>query len=233
MSIKITQILILASAIACVFSSAALSAWAQTGNAGDTPFTGEWQTVSGSNYHYTVRLKQIGKRVTGSYSPGNGKIFDGVVVGDKLTFKWTQDGGYEGTGEFTLNDDRKGFTGSSTASKPTVHTNSWKTYTPPPPSSYAGTWATTSGFKSIALSISQKGDKVVGTFPEENGTIEGTVIDKTLRFKWESDAGSGSGQFRISTSGRTFTGWFNKGDDPDVEGTRWEGNRTSGLKASN
>jgi hypothetical protein len=195
------------------------------------PFTGVWDTVAGSATRYTVQLTQVGNKVTGTYSPHNGKITGGIVVGNKLTFTWTQDGGWAGTGEFTLDPDRKGFAGSSTATKPTAVTHPWKTYKPEPPWSFAGTWAIwklTSEFSTnITLSISQKGDKITGTFPSKNGTIEGTVIGRNLRFKWESDEGSGSGMFSISTSKVAFGGWFNEGDDPDVEGTRWHGERTS------
>jgi hypothetical protein len=49
-------------------------------------FTGTWNTIAGGTHEYTLRLQQVGDKVTGSYSPGNGKIFDGVVTGRKLTF---------------------------------------------------------------------------------------------------------------------------------------------------
>lgn len=230
MSLKITQILIRAVTAACVFSSVVLSASAQSGNAGNTPFTGVWETVTGSNFHYTVQLTQIGKKVTGTFSPGSGKIVDGKVIGNKVTFRWTHSkSGSEGTGEFVLDEDYKGFKGSSSTDGPLGKTTSWNTYTLAA-SSYAGTWETTIAFRTVHLSITQKGVKVTGTYPSENGTLEGTVSGKILRFTWESDAGSGSGQFGISTSGMTFSGWFNEGDDSDVEGTRWEGIRRSGGK---
>lgn len=172
-------------------------------------------------------LTQIGKKVTGTYSPRNGKIFGGAVTGNKLTFNWTQDGGYEETAEFIMDDEGKGFTGSATATKPVAVTNSWKTYVPDPPSSFAGTWDSKLGVRNIKLSISQKGNTVTGTYPEQNGSVEGTVLEKVLRFTWESDAGRGRGRLRISTSGESFAGRFNNGNDPDVEGTRWEGTRRS------
>ncbi len=200
----------------------------KTGKVG-VSFAGVWETVAGSATRYTVRLTQVGNKVTGSYSPRNGKIFGGVVTGKKLTFKWTQDGGYEGTAEFIMDDDGKGFAGSSTATKPTLQIHPWKTYVPGPPSSFAGTWDTKLGFRETRLAINQDGNKVTGIYPDQNGTIEGTVLEKILRFTWKSDAGSGSGRFGISTSGQTFAGWFNNGNDPDVEGTRWEGERSSEM----
>ena len=200
-----------------------------------TPFTGVWETVAGSATRYTVRLTQTGNKVTGSYSPRNGKIIGGVVVGNKVSFKWTQDGGWAGTGEFTLDDDRKGFSGSATAIKPSVVTHSWKTYRPDPPSVFTGTWAIwklASEFSThLTLSIIQNGDKVIGTYPAENGTIEGTVSGRLLSFKWKSDAGNGSGQFNMSSFGPTFGGWFNEGDNPDVEGIRWQGKLISDGKS--
>lgn len=197
---------------------------AAAGQADKKSFTGVWETVAGSATRYTVRLTQVGKKVTGTYSPRNGKIFSGVVVGNKVTFKWTQDGGYEGTGEFTLNADGKGFTGSATSTKPEVVTHTWSTYVPAPPSSYAGTWDTTLGYQKITLTVTQKGDKVTGTFTGD-GTITGTVLEKILRFTWKTPKGSGSGKIRISTSGMTFFGYLNKGPDPEVEETKWEGIR--------
>ena len=211
------------------FGLLSFSAQGQGGKKTVASFAGTWETVAGSATKYTVRLTQTGNRVTGSYSPRNGKIFGGVVVGNKLTFKWTQDGGNEGTAEFIMNDDGDGFAGSATATKPVAVTNSWKTYVPAPPSSFAGTWDTKMGFRETRLAISQEGNKVIGRFPDQNGSIEGTVLEKTLRFTWRSDAGSGSGKFGISTSGQTFAGWFNNGNDPDVEGTRWEGERSSEM----
>jgi hypothetical protein len=221
--------------LAIAFLTAASALANAQGNA-NTPFTGVWETVAGIATKYTVRLTQVGNKVTGTYTPGNGKIFGGVVVGKRLTFKWTQDEDQSGTGEFTLNPDRKGFTGSSTTINPSPATQTWKTYIPDPPWSFAGTWAIwrlNSEFSTnITLSISQKGDKVTGTYPAENGKIEGTVSGRNLRFKWESDEGSGSGLFNISTSEKSFGGWFNDGDDPDVEGTRWTSSRISTGKAA-
>jgi hypothetical protein len=138
-------------------------------------FTGTWKTIAGGTHQYTVVLKQTDNEITGSYSPGNGKIFDGVVVERKVTFKWTQDGGWEGTGEFTMREDGKGFTGSSTALKPQEFTNTWNTYEPER-AAFAGSWETTmDGATSIKLTVVQNGNKVTGVYPNNNGKLEGTV----------------------------------------------------------
>src|SRR5689334_5408372 len=59
----------------------ARSAGNQRKDSADPPvsFAGTWKTIAGDAYQYTVILKQVGNKVTGSYSPGNGRIFDGVV----------------------------------------------------------------------------------------------------------------------------------------------------------
>jgi hypothetical protein len=163
--------------------------------------------------------------VTGSYSPGNGRIFDGVVTDNKLTFKWTQDGGFEGTAEFTMEEDGKGFTGSSTALKPKEFTVTWNTYKPPV-TSFAGTWETiTNGKHTVALTMVQTGTKVTGIYPRGNGKIEGTVSGRVLRFKWESDGGSGSGRFVMDENANAFSGTYNKGNNPDDVDATWNGKR--------
>lgn len=188
-------------------------------------FTGTWKTIAGGTHQYTVILKQTGTTVTGSYSPGNGKIFDGVVTGNRLTFKWTQDGGYEGTGEFVMDEDGKDFTGSSTALKPKQFTNTWNTYKPPV-SSFAGTWQTiTNGQHTVILTMEQAGDKVTGVYPRGNGKLEGTVTGKVLRFKWTSDGGTGSGRLVMEESGQAFSGTYNRGNDPDEVDNTWNGKR--------
>lgn len=133
-------------------------------------FTGTWKTIAGGSNPYTVILKQIGAKVSGTYSPGNGKIFDGVVTDRKLTFKWTQDGGYEGTAEFMMDEDGKGFTGSSTALKPKEFSVTWNTVKPLV-ASFAGVWDTIStGQYPIQLTMVQTGDKVTGMIPARRTT---------------------------------------------------------------
>ena len=58
-------------------------------------FTGTWKTFIRCK-PADVTMTQVGNQVSGTYSPGNGKIFDGIVEGNKLSFKWIQDGGIGG-----------------------------------------------------------------------------------------------------------------------------------------
>lgn len=200
-----------------------LALFAAPSVAAQTSFAGTWKTMAGGTNSYTVILNQVGPKVTGSYSPGNGKIFGGVVSGSKLTFNWTQDGGYEGNAEFTMDEDGKGFTGTSNALKPAEFTVTWNTYKSEP-ASFAGNWETiSSGRYSIPLTIVQTGNRVTGLYPGNNGKIEGTVSGKVLRFKWESDGGTGSGRFVMDESNQAFSGTYNSGDDPEEVEATWNG----------
>ena len=186
-------------------------------------FTGTWKTLAGGTHQYTVILEQISKNVTGSFSPGNGKIFDGVVSDNKLAFKWTQDGGYEGTAEFIMDEDGKGFTGTSNALKPQEFTVTWNTLRPSV-ISFAGTWETiTNSQHHFVLTMVQTGTKVTGVYPRANGTIEGTVSGRVLRFTWKSDGGSGSGRLVMDETEKAFSGTYNKGDNPDDVENTWNG----------
>jgi len=192
-------------------------------SAAPVSFTGTWKTLAGGTNQYTVILEQIGNAVTGSYSPGNGKIFDGVVTDNKLTFKWTQDGGFEGTAEFIMAEDGKGFTGTSNALKPKEFTVTWNTYIPPV-TSFAGTWETiTNGQHHFVLTMVQTGTQVTGVYPRANGTIVGTVSGRVLRFTWKSDGGSGSGRLVMDETEKAFSGTYNKGDNPDDVEHTWNG----------
>jgi hypothetical protein len=128
-----------------------------------------------------------------------------------------------------MNQDGKGFTGISHALKPTEFTVPWSTFTPPV-TSFAGTWQTImmmNGKKSIPLTLVQKGDQVTGLYPG-NGKIEGTVSGRVLRFKWESDSGTGSGRFVMDEKDHAFSGTFNRGDNPDDVDATWSGTRPAG-----
>ena len=63
-----------------LLASATVTATRAASDAPSTPsavsFTGTWVTIAGGSTRYTVTLKQTGNKVTGTYTPGNGKIFD-------------------------------------------------------------------------------------------------------------------------------------------------------------
>lgn len=95
------------------------------------------------------------------------------------------------------------------------------------PIDFTGTWQTImmiNGRKSVTLTIVQKGDQATGLYPG-NGKIEGTVSGLVLRFKWQSDLGTGSGRFVMDEKQRAFSGTYNKGDNPDDVDSTWSGLR--------
>ena len=191
-------------------------------SAAPASFAGTWKTERRCK-PYTVILTQDGDKVTGTYSPGNGKIFNGVVIDDKLlSFRWTEDGA-EGFGEFLMNWDGKGFTGTSSQVKqPNGMIVAWKTYSPPV-TSFAGVWQTTiDGRNDISLTMLQSGDQVTGSY-QGNGKLEGTVSGIVLRFKWRSDSGSGSGRFVMERPNNSFSGTYNRGTNPDDVDNTWAG----------
>jgi hypothetical protein len=77
-------------------------------------FSGTWDTRTDKNWSYVITFTQDGRNVSGRYvaqdgSKGqiSGRVRDGV-----LEFKWEQDGGYRGTGQFALAADGNSFSGS-------------------------------------------------------------------------------------------------------------------------
>lgn len=77
-------------------------------------YSGTWGTRTDKNWTYMATLNANGAAVTGSYvaqDGGHGQI-NGTVNGGVLHFKWTQDGGFAGTGEFTLAPDGNSFSGT-------------------------------------------------------------------------------------------------------------------------
>jgi hypothetical protein len=74
-------------------------------------FTGKWNMLSGvAHTPFTVSLQQTGSQVTGTYSPYNGTI-QGTVTDKRLSFQWTQDGGYKGSGYLDMDSDGKSMSG--------------------------------------------------------------------------------------------------------------------------
>lgn len=93
---------------------------------------------------------------------------------------------------------------------------------------FAGRWNAIlimNGHKAFTLTMVQNGDQVTGTFPG-NGTIEGTISGRVLRFRWRSDSGgTGSGRFVMEEKQFAFSGTYNRGDNPDDVDNTWSGRR--------
>ena len=88
-------------------------------------FDGTWDTVTAGVSHFVMVLKQDGKKVTGKYMPGNGKV-EGKIKDGSLDLKWSQDGS-KGTVRMVLSKDGQWFNGisSNDGDAPTVPRRSW------------------------------------------------------------------------------------------------------------
>lgn len=85
-------------------------------------FVGVWDTSMQPNKQITLQLNQQGSLVTGDYT-GAGRIV-GRVVGNELTFNWTQPGA-SGAGHFFIADDETSFSGTFAAAADPNRFMSW------------------------------------------------------------------------------------------------------------
>ena len=72
---------------------------------GTRTFAGKWSATFGE-----LTLEIRGNRVTGSYPSSEG-VIQGTLIGDRLTFTWTEHGSSSGQGWFVLSDDGESFSG--------------------------------------------------------------------------------------------------------------------------
>ena len=82
-------------------------------HADQADFTGTWDTRTEKGSGYELTLLQDGIHVTGTYAVRNGHSghIDGIVDGNVLQFRWEQDGGPAGSGQFALSDSGYAFRG--------------------------------------------------------------------------------------------------------------------------
>jgi hypothetical protein len=83
------------------------------------------------------------------------------------------------------------------------------------------------GQNEVPLTMQQSGVQVTGQY-QGNGKIEGTVSGRVLRFRWQSDRGTGSGRFIMEEKNYSFSGTYNRGSNPDDVESTWSGQRPSG-----
>ncbi len=77
-------------------------------------YTGTWNMRTDKGWNYTITFEQNGRNVIGTFVAQNndkgrisGRARDGV-----LEFKWSQEGGFTGTGQIALTADGNSFSGS-------------------------------------------------------------------------------------------------------------------------
>jgi len=72
------------------------------------------------------------------------------------------------------------------------------------------------------LSITQSGNKVIGTYKYRNGRIEGSLSGHTLTGRWFQSNGKGRFVFEFNADFSNFTGkWGNNNETPV---NKWDGN---------
>ena len=80
-------------------------------------FNGVWTVVSDKNWKYYMGIGQEGSTVTGDFTDQEGRKgkLSGTVSGRVFTYTWSEDGGYSGTGTFTLSPDPHRMDGTYTS----------------------------------------------------------------------------------------------------------------------
>jgi hypothetical protein len=95
---------------------------------------------------------------------------------------------------------------------------------------FGAEWATaTSANVAYAMKLTQTGTTVRGTYARDGrtvGSLEGTLEGDTLVYRWREGMSTGSGKFKLSADGKSFTGWWNNDDaSPDAVAGHWNGTR--------
>lgn len=97
-----------------------------------------------------------------------------------------------------------------------------------PPASFGGKWNMLAGLGGTPfnLILQQSGNNVTGTYSPQDGTIEGTVTGKTLRFQWTQAGGyKGTGVLEIDSDQKFLSGVFTT-----IEGPKKGDNRVSATR---
>lgn len=190
-------------------------------------FEGRWDTD-----FKAMTLTQKGNRVTGGYDWRDGRV-EGTVEKGILRGKWTQSNGRGGfvfrmsgnglsfSGSWgNGDDDAKGGQWNGKRVSPLTFVDDMPAQVDAAEASFAGRWET--DFK--AMTLTQKGNRVTGSYDWRDGRVEGVVENGVLRGKWTQSNGSGRFIFRLGRDGQHFTGTWGNGDD-DSRGGKWNGRR--------
>ncbi len=100
---------------------------------------------------------------------------------------------------------------------------------------FTGEWDTRSyGGYTSKVRLTQIGGRVSGTYQQAgggvSGTIDGTVSNNVLRYRWiQSNGSKGTGRFTLSEDGTAFSGFFGYDEDPDKADRYWNGKRTGKI----
>lgn len=86
-----------------------------------------------------------------------------------------------------------------------------------PTGNWSGPWKTDFG----AMTLSQNGNRVTGTYEFKGGRIDGTISGNVLSGTWTQTNGSGRFEFTLSADGRSFSGRWGGGQT--LTGGTWNG----------
>lgn len=175
-------------------------------------FSGAWNLALSDKENYTVLLQQNGKKVSGTFQPGNGVITDGKVRDDKLVFKYTREyfqGAAKGEGVFKLSDDGQTLSGKldeiEGPEKGVTTGDATRA-----PVSFTGTWTWKSVETGADVFMETVGFHQVGNMVNQ-GQEGGKVIGSTLFFEWEGTNNHHNAVLVMNPDGKSFRGVFNQG----------------------
>lgn len=90
-----------------------------------------------------------------------------------------------------------------------------------PAANFSGAWKTNFG----ALSMTQSGNAVTGTYSWDAGGLKGTVNGNVLTGTWDEGSDRGTFTFTLASDGKSFDGsWRETSPDPS-QGGRWDGTK--------
>lgn len=197
MNLRTALLILFVAVVAGLFVAVA----AGVGEGGNTksPWTGEWLTSFS-----TLKLKQAGDAVTGTYGDRDQFGIDGKVMGDICSFTYTE-GQIVGKGEWVMQEGGYAFKGKliMTNGRP----RDWNGWRRNPAAQkgkgkYSGMWLTDLGL----MRLEQKGSKVKGTFGSRGGSpIQGQIKGRSLDANYQVVKG-GEVWFELDKKGKTFIG---------------------------
>jgi hypothetical protein len=193
--------------------------------------TGVWHSPG---YGLMV-LQHKGRRITGTYEHDNGQL-DGILEGDRITFKWWEqvDEGkpydmakpdHRGQGYFTVSPDSRTFSGMWKYEGSAGWNGAWSAVKG---EDVTGTWESLEWGR---VKLLQEGLVIKGTYEHDGGQLEGKIEGWRIVFRWwekvpvgktyddAEPTARGEAYFDVVENGKKITGqWRFEGSGS------WDGN---------
>lgn len=89
---------------------------------------------------------------------------------------------------------------------------------------FGGKWETTYG----TMELTQKGNRVTGSYSTNKGQITGDIVGNELRFIWfeQANGSGGRGVFVLAEDGMSFAGPWYTHENPEASAGVWSGKRS-------